>query len=462
MVYRLIFITIAIFFFACSEPTRDNSDLCIAESVMEENPDSALTILESLKYESLNSSDKAKCALLLTQARYKNYIDETNDSLINYAVEYYTRSDDYVNTMKAYFYQAIIYTNCKKYDNSIVTLMKAEEAAKILNDNYYLGMIYRQMSILYSYSYNSVKSLYYSDLAYKAFSKTTHDLHRAYAFLSLANAYSDVGQYNKADSIYNKILSDETYRSNANLIGQCCLAYSCQLMSLNQYEKAKIYIYKSNNYGGVLSVQDYCNLANIYMVESKLDSVPICFYFAENSLKTIKDSLLFYHAKYNFDVLNNDFDKGFKDFEVYNSTLSNIVDNSLKQSVANAQNSNLTAQISIREAKLDAERLRSQVYLLISFCCLCLLLSTIWITYRYVNGKREYVQSLMSEANKIKDINNRVLEQTSNMKTDIIRLIQSRVQVIDEMCNIYIDSQVSEKTNASESGEIGSYESEIR
>ena len=57
---------------------------------MEEYPDSALHILESIESQQLTvHADRAYYALLLTQARDKNYIVQTDDSLIRTAVQYY-------------------------------------------------------------------------------------------------------------------------------------------------------------------------------------------------------------------------------------------------------------------------------------------------------------------------------------------------------------------------------------
>ena len=72
-----------------------SNDLNRAESLMNEYPDSALNILENI-YIYGNESDeyKAKYGLLLTQARYKNFIDEVNDSLIRSSSEYFLRRNE--------------------------------------------------------------------------------------------------------------------------------------------------------------------------------------------------------------------------------------------------------------------------------------------------------------------------------------------------------------------------------
>ena len=57
--------------------------LLSADSLMEIYPDSALSILESISSpQKLPCADRALYALLLTQARHKNYIALGDDSLI--------------------------------------------------------------------------------------------------------------------------------------------------------------------------------------------------------------------------------------------------------------------------------------------------------------------------------------------------------------------------------------------
>ena len=69
---------------------RADTVLHEAERLMQEHPDSALTILDSITPEELFSDRvRADYALRLTQARDKNFMFETNDSLISTAVTYF-------------------------------------------------------------------------------------------------------------------------------------------------------------------------------------------------------------------------------------------------------------------------------------------------------------------------------------------------------------------------------------
>ena len=88
---------------ACTETTGYNTTLVQADSLMASHPDSALRMLQGIPAESLKTkADRAYHALLLTQARDKNYIVQTDDSLIRIAVRYYDSMRD--NRMQARVY----------------------------------------------------------------------------------------------------------------------------------------------------------------------------------------------------------------------------------------------------------------------------------------------------------------------------------------------------------------------
>lgn len=105
MVRYLQFIIICTLFCSCTH--NETSDiLSKAERCMEAYPDSALSLLNQIPHpDRLYGKQCADYALLLTQARDKNYLDSLqSDSLIKLAVDYYQDSDDNVKAGKALFY----------------------------------------------------------------------------------------------------------------------------------------------------------------------------------------------------------------------------------------------------------------------------------------------------------------------------------------------------------------------
>lgn len=82
---------------------------------MQFHPDSALHLLQNTDISALHGkADLAYYALLLTQARDKSNIIQTNDSLINIAVRYYDSIGSPSMQAKAHFYRGCIYRDQNK------------------------------------------------------------------------------------------------------------------------------------------------------------------------------------------------------------------------------------------------------------------------------------------------------------------------------------------------------------
>ena len=93
---------------ACTR-TSPNAQLVQADSLMQKFPDSALRFLQKIRPEELNSlEDRAYHALLLTEVKDKNFIQQTEDSQIRIAVQYYDSIKDIPMQAKSYYYWGCI------------------------------------------------------------------------------------------------------------------------------------------------------------------------------------------------------------------------------------------------------------------------------------------------------------------------------------------------------------------
>ena len=128
-----------------------DKELDRADGLMQEKPDSALVILQQWQRDNPHPSkrNEARHALLLSMALDKNYIDLQSDSIIDKAVRYYAPRKGR-ERMLAYYYQGRIFQNRKSYSAAIVSIEKAEKDAKVLEDNQYLGMLYRNKATIFT------------------------------------------------------------------------------------------------------------------------------------------------------------------------------------------------------------------------------------------------------------------------------------------------------------------------
>lgn len=122
--------------------------LLSADSLMEIYPDSALSILESISSpQKLPCADRALYALLLTQARHKNYIALGDDSLIKTAVEYYGDKKKSVRAAKAHYYWGATYGE-KGYTSFAVDEYLTAIRLMLVRDEF-LAMIYDNLADCY-------------------------------------------------------------------------------------------------------------------------------------------------------------------------------------------------------------------------------------------------------------------------------------------------------------------------
>ena len=134
-------------FTGCQERKGTASILKEAEALMYTSPDSALQMLETISQpEQLTGKEQADYALLLTQARSRNRITATSDSLIRIATDYFQDSNDNARKAKAFLYLGDVYMDMQNHIEAMKALKQAEEQ---VND-----------------AESSVQSLIYSNLAY--------------------------------------------------------------------------------------------------------------------------------------------------------------------------------------------------------------------------------------------------------------------------------------------------------
>lgn len=192
---------------ACTGGGEGGRALLRAEALMEQHPDSALAILDSISPSSLTSdASRAKYALLLTQAQTKTYQTVLNDSLISIALNYYADSSDSRDKMLSHYYYGQVKFNSGDYAACILHLFKALEEAEKLHDSFWLGMINRMLSDSYMETYSNAEELVYAKRELEHFSASRRQPHIDYALNDLASAYCDAGKYDSAVIVSNQAI----------------------------------------------------------------------------------------------------------------------------------------------------------------------------------------------------------------------------------------------------------------
>lgn len=147
----LIILLIAFLPVACNERQSNNRQLILADSLMQSRPDSALCILQDISMEKLTTqADNAYYVLLLTQARDKNYVVQTDDSLIRYAVAYYDKTNDVRMQAKAHYYWGCVYRDMNRQAEAFREFLIAAPLTEKAKEKRQLGLVYNNIGFIYN------------------------------------------------------------------------------------------------------------------------------------------------------------------------------------------------------------------------------------------------------------------------------------------------------------------------
>ena len=160
-----------IIFFSCHQVSQQHPILEQAEKVMSEHPDSALFLLEQVAApEKMPERDYATWCLLITEARDKNYIEHTSDSLINVAIQYFEKKKDINRLSEAYYCQGRVLSELSASEEALTAYLKAKELVRETSDrdleariNNHLGTLYwenrkfKESLVCYQKSYRNYK-----------------------------------------------------------------------------------------------------------------------------------------------------------------------------------------------------------------------------------------------------------------------------------------------------------------
>lgn len=139
---------------ACNKGKTDDFDWKAINRLMESRCDSAYRMLEQIDTDELNtSSDKACYALLMTEAKEKNYIKQTNDSLIRTAVRYFKANHKGDLYAKSVYLYACVLRNQSAYPQAIQQFNIAKSMADEANAKELVSKIYSNIAYIY-YSQN--------------------------------------------------------------------------------------------------------------------------------------------------------------------------------------------------------------------------------------------------------------------------------------------------------------------
>ena len=250
--------------------------LLSADSLMEIYPDSALSILESISSpQKLPRADRALYALLLTQARHKNYIALGDDSLIKTAVEYYGDKKKNVRAAKAHYYWGATYRE-KGYTSFAVEEYLAAIRLMPVRDEF-LAMIYDNLAECYEEDrlYNVAIENYRA--AYQILKGGNG---QTFPMRGIARVFLLQNEKDSALFYYQRALDSALADQDSSLVGALYHDLAMVYNEKKDYTQADKYISKAIMLLGPDAINTCLSKAQIMLNLNKLDSAN--YFFSNN------------------------------------------------------------------------------------------------------------------------------------------------------------------------------------
>ena len=243
--FQLLSFYIAIYLFSCTSPSTPEPlpELVRAESLMYDHPDSALILLDSMVPPS-EPYQNALWSLLVVQARDKNYIKHTSDSLINVAYDYFIRRDDLHRRALVLNYEGVVNESLGEIEKATEFYLRAGDEV-LKTEDYDLGnLIYSNLGMVYAYRSLNEECLFAFQKAYELAKLSKDNYIIAFSLIYLGRIYGVLEQWEQSIEFYKQAIiasesiKDKHDRSLGSALGELGEIY----YQIDKPQEALIYL----------------------------------------------------------------------------------------------------------------------------------------------------------------------------------------------------------------------------
>ena len=382
------------------------------------NDSCAKKIIDGIKPDMLNNEDKAYYNLLFTRLCYIKKIKQTNDSLINFSIDYYAKKGDNHKLAYSYYFRALI----SYYDYSekvLLDLKKAETLVKKTNDYELACKIYGALTSFFGNSLEFEESLKYGRRNFFCANKTSKQQLKAYSLINLSVCYNQTG---KKDSAVMCAKASEKFAEQLDSYYQAYIYYNLGAAYFESMpDLSEKYLKKSLECEK--HAYTYKLLSDLYLSKNQKERAKQLWNDAlKISWDELKAQFLASKAEYEFET---------EDFVGFKNTKSEEI-SALKSSYEKKLENKALELSKNYDFKLQEERFRIRFVLIISFAIVLMIVLYLYHktkTNRLEKEKAEYELNLQKEKDLLKKLESdlEVLKTDKKSKAKEISLLEKRI-----------------------------------
>lgn len=412
-----------------------------AEAIMNERPERALEMLDSLAVSGVRGkSVEARLSLLRSMALDKNAMDTADVSIVLPAVRYYGRRGDELRKAQAYFYYGRILQNGGDDEAALEAISKAELYAERTDDLYLRGLIADSMGQYFEqeYEFKTAISLYLKALDY--FKDVDNSLNMRYMHESLSRVYIILDNTSEALDHARVAMDIAELDGNPEDIIETSLKLAYVYYSEEQYEPAiELFDRVVDTYcNGILPQSYYMLLSQIYyslgnMQDARLYAESL---FDDEDVAPGAYALLsrIEEADGNYKKSNEYLNELIK--ENFDDELS-IKEASIHEADMRYKNRELVRIIEERDIRI---RYITLIWSLSILTVIAIALSVVQTRRRQLQKKDAELNEYRNRVTTMQEYS-RILEKIKDSVPEKDELIESQINILNRLMNILVHSQ---------------------
>ena len=433
----IIPICLVVLIVGCNSNDHTTKLIYRAEQLLEERPDSALTIIRSIDPSTLHDDeDRARYRLVYSEAAYYNRMGVDNDSLTAPLYNYYlNNTENHPLRARAMYQHALVKYNQGENAEAMYSLLEAEKSLKCCDNKRLEGLVYRTMGTIYGSEYLLTNALDAYNLSIKCFDSAGLSHHALYSsYLAACNMLS-VRRYTEGIELLEhceRVAAElgDRYLVYDSLI-RLCYAY-LELGDTDKFMQAYLRIDLADCVDG--------SIGNYYAIGAVYEAYNGNFVKAEElyDISMTNNDLLPYYANYvrlKLHILQGDYKAALSQYNDNIIESDGHVQDAIKQSVLNTQIELLQKDIIYRE------KLNEQIRLRYIYCAIATALFVIiLLLYFYHKRKRHKLQE-QAYINVISELEVACHEhnRSEEMSKVVDRLYRQRFNDINSLCELYYE-----------------------
>ena len=438
---RIILGLLVILFFTGCYNREHISRLDKAEALLQNKPDSALTILKQLGQEG-SQAERAKYALLYSEALDKNHIKVTDDSLIRQAWNHYKHhSKGLRHQCKTLYYWGRIKLRAGDKPGALRLFLKIEEKLKNTNEPYYTGLLYGQIGEVYYEQMNYSRAYHYFREARNNFRQSDHVREETESTLDMAAAAFHSKDIEKAIRLYSAALdladeqkNDHLAKASLTNLASLYVVSGKRQIPHDLLQRIELSARQDTLYG-------YHTLVDVNLLKNRIDSARHYLKLAEANTTDIRDMADLQYTAYRIEAQSKNFEKATENIHRYIYLTDSLTRSNMQFSAGMVEREYFQEQSAFAEYRMKNRTTLEIISISIIILLLGISYYIIRQRLRLQRERTDHYLLLVEEANsEYKTLTER-MEGQRDTENHLKGLIASRFDIIDKLGKTYYERE---------------------